>query len=431
MFIGRKNEISIEYNMRNDDMTRKNPHRKGRWKMALTISRLCRNIAPSVTLKINALATEMRAAGKDVISLGAGEPDFDTPVFIRYAAKHALDDGQTRYTAAAGTPELRKAVAQHILKNTGVSYAPGQVLICNGAKQALLNALCAMLDPGDEVILPAPCWVSYPEMIAMAGGKAVWVYSDESEGFIPPLERIRAAVTDRTKAIILNSPNNPTGAVWSREELEAVCALAVERDFYIISDEIYDQLVYDGIRPTSVPSLSEEIYAHTLLVNGWSKAYAMTGWRLGYAAGPAPLIAAMSAYQSHATGNPNSIAQAAGLAALNGNQHCVQEMAAAFAARREKALRMIEKIPHLHCFRPHGAFYILLDIRAFLGKSCGGDPLPDSVAFAEALLKRAGVAAVPGDPFGAKGYLRISYALADSRLEEALRRIQAFCGEIA
>ena len=399
--------------------------------MALTISRLCRNIAPSVTLKINAMATEMRAAGKDVISLGAGEPDFDTPFFIRSAAKMALDDGQTRYTAAAGTPELRRAVAQHILKNTGVSYAPSQVLICNGAKQALLNALCAMLDPGDEVLLPAPCWVSYPEMIAMAGGKAVWVYSDESEGFIPSVEKIRSAITGRTKAIILNSPNNPTGAVWRKDQLLAVCALAVEHDFYIISDEIYDQLVYDGIQVTSVPALSPAIYERTLLVNGWSKAYAMTGWRMGYAAGPQPLISAMAAYQSHATGNPNSIAQAAGLAALTGNQHCVQEMAAAFAARRENALRLIEKIPHLRCFKPHGAFYILLDIRDFLGKAYQGEALPDSVAFAELLLKHVGVAAVPGDPFGAKGYLRISYALNDNRLEEALRRIQSFCSGIA
>lgn len=398
--------------------------------MALTISRLCRNIAPSVTLKINALAAEMSAQGKDVISLGAGEPDFDTPIFIRYAAKVALDDGQTRYTAAAGTPELRRAVARHILKTTGVSYAPDQVLVCNGAKQALLNALCAMLDPGDEVILPAPCWVSYPEMIAMAGGKVVWVYSDESEGFIPSFEKIKAAVTERTKAIIINSPSNPTGALWSREELMAVCGLAAEKDFYIISDEIYDQLVYDGEKAISVPSLSPEIYAHTLLINGWSKAYAMTGWRLGYAAGPRELIAAMSAYQSHATGNPNSIAQAAGLAALQGDQFCVREMAYAFSMRREKALRIIGQIPNLRCFKPKGAFYILLDIRYFLGKKFRGEEIADSVAFAELLLKFAGVAAVPGDPFGAKGYLRISYALSDDRLEEALHRIQAFCGEI-
>lgn len=394
--------------------------------MSLEISRLCRSIAPSVTLKINAAAAQMRAQGQDVISLGAGEPDFDTPAFIRDAAKAALDAGETRYTAASGTPALRSSVCDFLRREKGISYRPEQVLICTGAKQALLNAFMAMLNPGDEVILPAPCWVSYPEMVAMAGGKAVFVNATEEEGFVPPIERIRAAVTQRTKAILLNSPSNPTGAVWSREQLLAVGQLAVEKDIYLISDEIYDQLVYDGVEAVSVASLSPAIYARTLLVNGWSKTYAMTGWRLGYAAGPKALIAAMGAYQSHATGNPNAIAQAAGLAALEGDQSCVKEMVAAFARRRDAMLARLDEMPYVSAFRPQGAFYVLLNVQALMGKRCGGQTIQGSVDLAEMLLEYAQIAVVPGAPFGAEGYLRLSYTAADDRLEEAMRRLHNF-----
>ena len=394
--------------------------------MSLEISRLCQSIAPSVTLKINAMAAQLREKGQDIISLGAGEPDFDTPAFIRDAAKAALDAGETRYTAASGTPALRRSVCDFLRREKGLTYRPDQVLICTGAKQALLNAFVAMLNPGDEVILPAPCWVSYPEMIAMAGGKAVWVEATEAEGFVPPIERIRAAVTERTKAILLNSPNNPTGAVWTREQLLAVGQLAVEKDIYLISDEIYDQLVYDGAEAVSVASLSPAIYARTLMVTGWSKAYAMTGWRLGYAAGPKALIAAMGAYQSHATGNPNAIAQAAGLAALEGDQRCVREMAAAFARRREMVLSLLAEMPYVSAFRPQGAFYVLLNVKELMGKRIGGREIHGSVELAEMLLEYAQIAVVPGAPFGAEGYVRLSYAAADDRLREAMRRLRAF-----
>ena len=394
--------------------------------MSLEISRLCQSIAPSVTLKINAMAAQLREKGQDIISLGAGEPDFDTPAFIRDEAKAALDAGETRYTAASGTPALRRSVCDFLRREKGLTYRPDQVLICTGAKQALLNAFVAMLNPGDEVILPAPCWVSYPEMIAMAGGKAVWVEATEAEGFVPPIERIRAAVTERTKAILLNSPNNPTGAVWTREQLLAVGQLAVEKDIYLISDEIYDQLVYDGAEAVSVASLSPAIYARTLMVNGWSKAYAMTGWRLGYAAGPKALIAAMGAYQSHATGNPNAIAQAAGLAALEGDQRCVREMAAAFARRREMVLSLLAEMPYVSAFRPQGAFYVLLNVKELMGKRIGGREIHGSVELAEMLLEYAQIAVVPGAPFGAEGYVRLSYAAADDRLREAMRRLRAF-----
>lgn len=394
--------------------------------MSLEISRLCQSIAPSVTLKINAMAAQLREKGQDIISLGAGEPDFDTPAFIRDAAKAALDAGETRYTSASGTPALRRSVCDFLRREKGLTYRPDQVLICTGAKQALLNAFVAMLNPGDEVILPAPCWVSYPEMIAMAGGKAVWVEATEAEGFVPPIERIRAAVTERTKAILLNSPNNPTGAVWTREQLLAVGQLAVEKNIYLISDEIYDQLVYDGAEAVSVASLSPAIYARTLMVNGWSKAYAMTGWRLGYAAGPKALIAAMGAYQSHATGNPNAIAQAAGLAALEGDQRCVREMAAAFARRREMVLSLLAEMPYVSAFRPQGAFYVLLNVKELMGKRIGGREIHGSVELAEMLLEYAQIAVVPGAPFGAEGYVRLSYAAADDRLREAMRRLRAF-----
>ena len=398
--------------------------------MSRKISRICQGIAPSVTLKMNALVAEMRSQGKDVIGLGAGEPDFDTPLHIREAAKQALDAGQTRYTAASGTPALRKAVADFLARDKGLSYAPNQVLICTGAKQALINSLVAILDPGDEVIIPAPCWVSYPAMVAMAGGKPVWVYAEESEGFIPALEKIKNAVTDRTRAIIINSPSNPTGAVWSREQLEAVGRLAVEKDLYIISDEIYDKLVYDQTEFVSIASLSPALYSCTLLINGWSKSYAMTGWRLGYAAGPRDVIAAMSAYQSHATGNPNSIAQAAGLAALEGDQKCVADMAAAFARRRDLTVRLVRELPYVSCFVPQGAFYILLNMKQLIGRRFAGQEIRSSGDFAQLLLEHAQIAVVDGAPFGAEGYCRISYAIADDRIVEAMRRLGAFLREI-
>ena len=398
--------------------------------MTHRISKICQGIAPSVTLKMNALVAEMRAQGKDVIGLGAGEPDFDTPLHIRQAAARAMEEGQTRYTAASGTPALRQAVADTLNNEKGLSYAANQVLICTGAKQALLNSLIAVLDPGDEVILPAPCWISYPEMIGMAGGKAVWVYADESEGFIPSIEKIRAAVTDRTRAIIINSPSNPTGAVWSREQLLAVGQLAVERDLYIISDEIYDKLVYDGAECVSVAALSPAFCNRTLVINGWSKTYAMTGWRLGYVAGPKDVIAAMAAYQSHATGNPNSIAQAAGLAALRGDQTCVDEMYAAFARRRDLIVSLVREMPHVSCFVPQGAFYIMLNMRELIGRSFAGRVIRDSGDFAQLLLEYAQIAVVAGEPFGAEGYCRISYAISDERIVEAMGRLKNFLLEM-
>ncbi len=398
--------------------------------MSLTISKVCQGIAPSVTLGLNAKVQKLRASGVDVIGLGAGEPDFDTPAHIRAAAARAMEEGKTRYTDASGMPALRDALADFLWKDKGLQYARNEIIVSTGAKQAILGALQAILDPGDEVLLPAPCWVSYPEMVRMAGGVPVVVTADERDGFIPPIARLRAAVTQKTKAILFSTPGNPTGAVWSRGQLAALAALAVEKAFYIISDEIYEKLVYDGAEHVSVASLGEDVFKQTIVISGFSKAYAMTGWRLGYASGPRAVIAAMAAYQSHATGNPNSIAQYAGLAALTGDQTCVSEMASAFAQRRELMLSCIARIPGVSCQVPHGAFYVMLDVRGVLGRSFQGRVLETAHDFAEALLACAQVAVVPGESFFAPGFCRLSYAVSSERIMEAMRRIATFVGEV-
>lgn len=399
--------------------------------MPLTLSETCQAITPSVTLKLNAMVAELRQRGEDIIALGAGEPDFDTPKHIRDAAKRAIDEGKTRYTAASGIPALRQAVADYLLCEKDLHYTKEEVIIGNGAKQVILGALQAIVNPGDEVLLPAPCWISYPEMIRMAGGRPVWIKADESQGFVPSKAQLERAITPRTKALILNSPSNPTGAVWTREQLQMVADLAVKHGFYVISDEIYEKLTYDGVKHVSIATLNERIFKQTILVSGFSKAYAMTGWRLGYAAGPKAVIAAMGAFQSHATGNPNSVAQYAGLAALTGDQACVGEMAAAFARRRGLMLSCLRKFPAVSCFEPKGAFYILLDVRKLLGLTYNGRTLGDSMDFAQALLKDALVAVVPGEDFGAPGYCRLSYAVSDERILESMRRLGAFVDKLS
>ncbi len=394
--------------------------------MSLTLSRTCQAIAPSATLKMNALVGEMRDRGEDVISLSVGEPDFITPEHIREAGKRAIDEGKTRYTAASGMPSLRSAIAKYLLDEKGLRYTREEIIVGNGAKQVILGALQAVVNPGDEVLLPAPCWVSYPEMVQMAGGKPVWINTTRDQGFIPTAEQIERAITPRTKALMLNSPSNPTGAVWSRAQLSALAKLAVDHQFYIISDEIYEKLVYDGAEHISVATLSKRVFDQTIVVSGFSKAYAMTGWRLGYAAGPRPVISAMAAYQSHATGNANSIAQYAGLAALKGDQTCVAEMAAAFGRRRMLMLQCLKLIPHVSTFIPKGAFYVLLDVRETFGMALDRSVIRNASDFAELLLKNARVSVVPGDAFGAPGYVRLSYAVSDERILEAVRRIGNF-----
>lgn len=403
---------------------------EGSFKMALTISEKCRNIHPSVTLAIDARAKQLRAMGLDVIGFGAGEPDFDTPRYIKSAARDALDAGMTKYTPVAGTVELRTEIQQKLLHDNGLDYELADIIVSSGAKQCLFNALSAILDPGDEVLLPSPCWVSYPEMVRMAGGVPVMVKGDEANGFLVDADALRPHVTERTKALILNSPNNPSGSVCSRALLEGIAALAVEKQFYVISDEIYEKLIYDGEAHVSIASLGDEIRAQTIVVNGVSKSYAMTGWRIGYAAGPKPVIRAMMAFQSHSTSNPNSIAQHAAAVALTNGEKFMHDSLVEFDARRRLMHQLISEIPGLSAALPKGAFYMMLNISALIGKSLNGRAIRGSDDFAEMLLESQKVAVVPARAFGDDRYVRLSYATSRDKITLGLARIAEFVKEL-
>lgn len=403
---------------------------EGSFKMALTISEKCRNIHPSVTLAIDARAKQLRAMGLDVIGFGAGEPDFDTPRYIKSAARDALDAGMTKYTPVAGTVELRTEIQQKLLYDNGLDYELADIIVSSGAKQCLFNALSAILDPGDEVLLPSPCWVSYPEMVRMAGGVPVMVKGDEANGFLVDADALRPHVTERTKALILNSPNNPSGSVCSRALLEGIAALAVEKQFYVISDEIYEKLIYDGEAHVSIASLGDEIRAQTIVVNGVSKSYAMTGWRIGYAAGPKPVIRAMTAFQSHSTSNPNSIAQHAAAVALTNGEKFMHDSLVEFDARRRMMHQLVSEIPGLSAALPKGAFYMMLNISALIGKSLNGRAIRGSDDFAEMLLESQKVAVVPARAFGDDRYVRLSYATSRDKITLGLARIAEFVKEL-
>ena len=403
---------------------------EGSFKMALTISEKCRNIHPSVTLAIDARAKQLRAMGLDVIGFGAGEPDFDTPRYIKSAARDALDAGMTKYTPVAGTVELRTEIQQKLLHDNGLDYELADIIVSSGAKQCLFNALSAILDPGDEVLLPSPCLVSYPEMVRMAGGVPVMVKGDEANGFLVDADALRPHVTERTKALILNSPNNPSGSVCSRALLEGIAALAVEKQFYVISDEIYEKLIYDGEAHVSIASLGDEIRAQTIVVNGVSKSYAMTGWRIGYAAGPKAVIRAMTAFQSHSTSNPNSIAQHAAAVALTNGEKFMHDSLVEFDARRRLMHQLISEIPGLSAALPKGAFYMMLNISALIGKSLNGRAIRGSDDFAEMLLESQKVAVVPARAFGDDRYVRLSYATSRDKITLGLARIAEFVKEL-
>ncbi len=394
--------------------------------MALTVSHRCQNIAPSMTLSIDARAKEMKAAGLDVIGFGVGEPDFPTPDFICDAAKEAIDRGMTRYTPAAGTKELRKAICEKLRRDNDMTYTYGDILVSNGAKHTLFNILQAIIDPGDEVLIPTPCWVSYPELVRMAGGVPVFIPATEEHNFIPTNKDIASRVTRRTKAIIITSPSNPNGSIWEREQLQFVADLAVSHPFFVISDEIYEKLIYDGRKHLSIAQLGEQIKSQTFLVNGVSKAYAMTGWRIGYVAGPRSVISAMASFQSQATSNPNSIAQYAAMKALQGDQSCVDEMVQEFQRRRDVMVEKINAIPGLSCCKPQGAFYIMMNITEILGRRYNGRIIESSLDFAELLLAEKQVALVPGVAFEAEGYCRLSYAVGMDSIVTGLERIAEF-----
>jgi aspartate aminotransferase len=383
-----------------------------------------KTLAPSPTLAMQARAKAMRAQGIDVISFGAGEPDFDTPQRIKDAAVRAMERGQTRYTEVGGVPELRAAVCQKLKRDNGLDYATDEVTVSCGAKHTLYNIAMALVNPGDEVLIPSPYWVSYPEQVRLLGGAPVAVPTLEATGFdLDPAELARL-VTSRTKMIILDSPGNPTGAVFSAEALGAVARLAVERDLWLVSDECYEALTYEG-RHVSVAGFGAEIKARTIVVNTCSKAYAMTGWRIGYAAGPRLVIRAMTDVQSQVTSNPSSVAQWAAVEALAGPQDEVAKMAGEFDRRRRAIVAGLNAIPGVRCTMPRGAFYAFPNVSGLFGKRWKGGRLAGSTAVSEFLLEEARIATVAGVDFGSDDHIRLSYATGLSAIEEGLRRMDA------
>ena len=394
--------------------------------MPLTLSERTLAISPSVTLAVDTQAKKLRAEGMDVIPFSVGEPDFCTPEYINDAGKFAIDAGITRYTAVAGTMDLRQKICDKLFRDNGLEYGPSEVIVSNGAKQVIYTALCAIINPGDEVLLPAPCWVSYPEMVRMAGGVPVMVQGNEENGFVVTAEMLRPYVTEKTKALIMNSPSNPNGCVWRREELEAIANLAVECSFYIISDEIYEKLIYDEEKHYSPASFGEDAKAQTIVVNGVSKSYAMTGWRIGYAAGPRNVIKAMTSFQSHASSNANSIAQYAAATALSCGDKYIKSMITEYDVRRRLMHRMINEIDGLSCKLPKGAFYIMMNLEKAIGKKYKGQLIDGSTKFAELLLNEKRVAVVPGLAFGNDHFARLSYATSRGNIVEGCKRIACF-----
>jgi aspartate aminotransferase len=380
-------------------------------------------LAPSATLAVQARAKELARQGIDVISFGAGEPDFDTPERVKDAAVQAMRRGQTKYTEVGGIPELRAAVCAKFRRDNGLDYEPADVLISCGAKHTLYNLFVALLDPGDEVIVPSPYWVSYPEQVRLLDGVPVAVPTREATGFDLDAERVAAAVTPKTKIIVLNSPNNPTGAVFSRAALRAVARVAVERGLWLVSDECYEALTFEG-RHTSVASFSPEVKARTIVVNTCSKAYAMTGWRIGLAAGPRPIIRAMTDVQSQVTSNASSIAQWAAVEALTGPQDEVAKMAGEFDRRRHLIIEGLNALPGVRCAMPKGAFYAFADVSGLFGRRPpGGAPLASSGDVARFLLEAARVAVVPGADFGSDAHVRLSYATSAELIRDGLARM--------
>ncbi len=387
------------------------------------LSMKAKGISPSPTLAIDAKFKEMKANGEDVVGFGCGEPDFDTPQHIKDAAIEAINKGMTKYTPAAGTLDLRNAVAKKFKDENGLIYAPTDIVISNGAKHSLVNAFMAILNPGDEVIIPAPFWVSYPEMVKIADGVPVILNTLEENDFKATVEDFEKALSKNTKAIIINSPSNPTGMIYTTEELKAIADFAVRHNIYVISDEIYEHLIYEG-KHTSIASFNEEIKALTIVINGVSKTYAMTGWRIGYAAAAPEIAKIMANVQSHASSNPNSIAQAATVAALAGGMEEVEMMKKHFVERRDYMIETINSINGVSCKKPNGAFYIMMSIKGLIGKELYGKVINNADDFANIFLDKAKVAVVPGTGFGAPEYVRWSYATSMENNKEGLERLK-------
>lgn len=390
------------------------------------LSTVASAVKASTTLIIDAKAKQMKADGLDVVGFGAGEPDFETPENIRNAAIAAIQEGKTKYTPAAGIIPLRKAAAESLKKSFGLDYDYTQIVVASGAKHNLYIALAVLLNPGDEVILPAPFWLSYDEMIRMAGGVSVIVNAPESQNFKITAQQLEAAITPKTKAFIINNPSNPTGMLYSREDLASLAEVCVKHDLYIISDEIYCKLLYDGRTFTSMASLGESVKERTILINGVSKSYAMTGWRIGYAAAPANIAKVMSNFLSHSTGSPSTISQWAAVEALEGSQETIEDMRKVFEQRRNYIVDRMNRIDGVSCIVPEGAFYVMMNIEQLKGKTIGGTRINTSDDFAMAFLEKELVAVVPCSGFGAPDFVRWTYATSMENIKEGLDRLEHF-----
>jgi aspartate aminotransferase len=378
-------------------------------------------VTPSITLAIAAKAKAMKAEGIDVCSLSTGEPDFDTPEHIKAAAKEALDAGKTKYGPVAGEPQLKAAIARKLQSDNNLNYQPENILVTNGGKHSLYNLMMAAIDPGDEVIIPAPYWLSYPEMVKLASGKPVIVRTDASTGYKITPEQLSGAITPKTKLFVLNSPSNPTGMVYTRAELKALAEVIVDRDILVVADEIYEKIIYDGAQHVSIGSLDKEIFDRTLISSGFAKAYSMTGWRIGYLAGPIELIKATSTIQGHSTSNVCTFAQYGAIAALESSQESVEKMRQAFAQRRQVIFELLDAVPGISCIKPDGAFYMFVNI------SKTG---MNSLEFCDAFLEQQQVAVIPGIAFGADDHIRLSYATDLGTIKKAVERLDKFVRSI-
>lgn len=395
----------------------------------MKITRRAQQITPSLTLEITAKAKKMKEDGISVVGFGAGEPDFNTPDYIIEAAKKALDQGKTKYTPVAGIPELKQAICDKFRKENGLEYDPAQIVVSSGAKNSLYNALQAIVEEGDEVLLPEPYWLSYPELIGLSGGTCVYVPTKKENGYKMTAAEFEAAITPKTRALILNTPNNPTGAVYTEAEIRAIAEVAVKSDIYVVSDEIYEKLVYDGAKHFSIAACGEEMKNRTIVINGVSKTYSMTGWRIGYLACPLNVAKAISGMQSHTTSNACTVSQYATLAAMKGGEDFLAQMVQTFDARRRYMVDTLAKVNEIECIEPKGAFYVFVNVGGLYGKSYKGKKIDNSLDFADCALD-CGVAVIPGGAFGADDCIRLSYAISMEDIREGLERLTAFIREV-
>ncbi|MBE5737335.1 MAG: pyridoxal phosphate-dependent aminotransferase [Clostridiales bacterium] len=397
----------------------------------MSVSKKVQSIAPSLTLEITAKAKKLKAEGVSIIGFGAGEPDFNTPDFIIESAKKALDIGFTKYTPAAGTVELKKAICDKFYKDNNLQYDPAQIVISSGAKSSLYHAISAIVDEGDQVILPSPFWLTYPELIKLAGGECIYVQTQKENGYKMTAEQFANAITDKTKCLILNSPNNPTGAVYSKEEIDAIAKIAQDKGIYVISDEIYEKLIYENEKHYSIAQYSPEMKELTIIINGMSKTYSMTGWRIGYLAAPQKIAKAISSMQSHTTSNACSISQYASVTALSDpkGEEFILDMQKVFDERRKLMIKELSDVKDIVCIEPKGAFYVFVNVSALYGKKFQGEVVDGSLKFADLALKK-GVALIPGVAFGNDECIRLSYAISKEDIMEGLKRLKAFINEL-